>query len=169
MVPQARGFYSSVLLVDFCALASRNWIVRPYLAFRFKGDIKYPPGVPPEALINSEQYFSFWQSHREEMIHGGRERELVATEWWDVWANAGIVRSDDRNEIRRNFTEKQKVNVCPGWLLEYRLPLKEAEGLDDQRISTTETAFSLAVREKIREAFRAMGQDFDDLVKPEQP
>jgi hypothetical protein len=112
-------------------------------------------------LINSARYFSFWLSHPE-MIRGNIDRELVATEWWDEWAEAGMVRPDDREQICKRFSERQKVNVCPGFRLRYSWSLPEAERLDSLR---TSSVFVAAVRDQIREAFQAIGQDFDGLVK----
>ncbi len=57
--------------------------------------------------------------------------------------------------------------MCPGWRLRYQWPLAEAERLDSLRTSpgAQQTAFIATVRDKIGEAFGAMGQDFDGHVK----
>lgn len=165
-VPQARYFYQHVPPVGFLGLSGQdvNWTVRPWLTFRFQAAIKCQPDV----LCRSEEYFSFWQSHPE-MIKGGVAREVVASDWWNEWVRAGMVRSEDRNQILKNFSEKQKVNVCPGWRVRYLWPLADAERIDSQRSSpgSQETIFAASLREKIREAFGAMGQDFDELMRPE--
>jgi hypothetical protein len=154
-VPQARRLFREVNPDRFCGsagLPGRGWTVKPHFALRFKGVIK----CLPEILSGGEEYFSFWQSHPE-MIWGNKERDTVATEWWDVWVTAGMVRTVDRELI--GFSEKQKVHICPGWLLQYCWSLADAEKLDGQG------AFVGAVRDKIREAFQAMGQDFDSFLQ----
>jgi hypothetical protein len=156
-VPQALRFYREVNPERFCGsagLSSREWTGKPHFALRFRGVIK----CLPEILSGGEQYFSFWQSHPE-MIRGNVDRELVATEWWEAWVTAGMVRPDDPARIEAGFSEKQRVNICPGWLLRYCWSLTDAERLDSQG------AFVGAVRDKIREAFQAMGQDFDSVLR----
>ena len=143
-------------------LIDKGWTVRPWLTFRYRAFIRRQPGV----RLDAGRYFSFWQA-RSEMIREERDRQLVSGVWRDVWAAADLVRTDDRNQILTRFSQKQKVNICPGWRLRYQWPLAEAERLDILRISpgSQQTLFVGAVLEKMREAFDAMGQDFDGLVK----
>jgi hypothetical protein len=164
-VPQAQKFYREVLPTRFASadgLIGKGWTVRPWLTFRFQGTIKYQPN----ALIDADRSFSFWQAHPE-MIRGNVDREVVAAEWWDAWVAAGLVQRDDCQQILARFSERQRVNICPGFRLRYSWPLPEVERLDSLRTppGSQQTAFISAVRDKIRQAFQAIGQDFDGLVK----
>ena len=162
-VPQAQRFYREVLPASFAGgLVGTGWTVRPWLTFRCRADIRCQPDV----RFNADRYFSFWQA-RSEMIREERDRQLVSGVWRDVWAAAGLVLTDDRNQILTRFAEKQKVSICPGWRLRYQWPLAEAERLDSLRTppGSRQAVFVTAVLEKMREAFGAMGQDFDSLVK----
>jgi hypothetical protein len=89
-VPQAQKFYRDVLPASFAGAAGligKQWTVNPWLTFRCRAEVL----CQPEGLGDAMGYFSFWQAHPE-MIRGERDRELVATEWWDTWVAAGLVR-----------------------------------------------------------------------------
>ena len=162
-VPQTQKFYREVLPARFAGgLVGKGWTVRPWLTFRCRADIRCQPDV----RLDAGRYFSFWQA-RSEMIREERDRQLVSGVWRDVWAAAGLVLTDDRNQILTRFAEKQKVSICPGWRLRYQWPLAEAERLYSLRTppGSRQAVFVTAVLEKMREAFGAMGQDFDSLVK----
>jgi hypothetical protein len=143
-------------------LIDKGWTVRPWLTFRYRAFIRCQPGV----RLDADRSLSFWHA-RSGMIRAERDRQLDSGVWRDVWAAAGLVRTEDRNQILTRFSQKQKVNICPGWRLRYQWPLAEAERLDILRISpgSQQTLFVGAVLGKMREAFDAMGQDFDGLVK----
>ena len=162
-VPQAQRFYREVNPERFlgsAGLPGRGWTVKPHFALRYRGTIK----CLAEVLCGGKEYFAFWQSHPD-MICGNTERDKVATERWETWVDAMMVRPADRDLVIKKFSAKQDVNTCPGWLLQYCWSLAEAERLDSQRAMADETAFVAAVRDKIREAFSAMGQDFDSFLR----
>jgi hypothetical protein len=143
-------------------LIDKGWTVRPWLTFRCRVYIRCQPDV----RFDADRYFSFWQA-RSQMIREERDRQFVLGVWRDVWVAAGLVRTQDRNQILNRFSEKQKVNICPGWRLRYQWPLAEAERLDSLRTppGSRQTVFVTAVRKKMREAFSAIGQDFDSVLK----
>jgi hypothetical protein len=64
------------------------------------------------------------------------------------------------------FTPREGINACPGWKTSFPWNIDVAEQLDSQRLvpGSKETAFTASVREKIRQVFRAMSQDFDNLL-----
>ena len=166
-VPQAQWFYREVNLENFCGaegLPGKGWTVRPHLTLRVRAAIRLYPRVS----LDSKRYFSFWSSNPQ-MVKGGRDREEVATKWWDEWGSSEMVHSDDRKLVLARFSEKQKVKVCPGWLVSYPWAIAEAERLDSQQNGPNSlgTRFVTAVRQKIKEAFQAMGQDIDELLKKE--
>ena len=143
-------------------LIDKGWTVRPWLTFRCRAYIRCQPDV----RFDADRYVSFWQARRQ-MIREERDQQRGSGVWRDVWTAAGLGRTEDRNQIPARFSQNQKVNIGPGWRLRFSWSLAEAARLDSLRSSpgSQQTLFVGAVLGKMREAFDAMGQDFDGLVK----
>jgi hypothetical protein len=94
-------------------------------------------------------------------------REFAAEQWWSKLVEAGIVEEEQGRALLGAFTEREGINACPGWKLSFPWNLDQAEQLDSQRLipSAKETAFIAVVHDRIRQAFQAMGQDFDSFLR----
>jgi hypothetical protein len=166
MTGQAQDFYRDPSLSPdpFLELSNQGWEIGPHLVFRVRGG---RPKFEAKIVADTRRYFDFWRDHPT-WIKGNMQREFAAEQWLNKLAEAGLVEETQRTALLSAFTEREGVNACPGWKISFSWNIEMAEQLDGQRLvpGSKETAFIAAVGEKLRAAFRAMGQDFDRLVSP---
>jgi hypothetical protein len=164
MTGQAREFYRDPGLNPdtFLALPDQKWDIAPHLVFRVRGAT---PKFEAKIVADFRQYFDFWRENPD-CICGNMSRESKAGQWWSTLVKAGIVEETQRTAMLGAFTPREGINACPGWKTSFPWNIDVAEQLDSQRLvpGSKETAFTASVREKIRQVFRAMSQDFDNLL-----
>jgi hypothetical protein len=92
------------------------------------------------------------------------------------WGTEKPVQRTDRDrryegeELLQAFTAREAINVCPGWQMSYSWKIDDAERLDSRRTGQFKRSdFGARVEVKLREAFSAMGQDFDGMISGRTP
>jgi hypothetical protein len=165
MTGQAKEFYRYAGLNpdSFLALAGKGWQLAPHLVFRVRGS---GPKFEAKIVGNLPRYFGFWRDNPK-WIRGNMTREFAAEQWWSKLVEEGIVEEEQGKALLGSFTEREGVNACPGWKVSSHWNVERAEQRDSQRVvpGSKETAFTAEVRDKIREAFQAMGQNFDSFLR----
>jgi len=146
-IPQAQKLYAVADWQSLLGLRDRGWQVKPHLMFRYQGTPKYTPAV----LAEEVKYFEFWKRNPD-MIKGNLNRAIAAGEWWDRCVQGGILSPGDAEGLLRAFSEKRKVNPCPGWTVVYSWTLNNAVTKD------AKGEFVEAVRERISEVLQAINQ-----------
>ena len=165
MTGQAQEFYRDAELNpdSFLALVGQGWHLAPHLVFRVRGS---GPKFEAKIVCDLPRYFGFWRDNPK-WTRGNMPREFAAEQWWSKLVEAGIVEEEQGRALLGAFTEREGINACPGWKLSFPWNLDQAEQLDSQRLipSAKETAFIAVVHDRIRQAFQAMGQDFDSFLR----
>ena len=165
MTGQAREFYRdpAVNPDSFLALVGHKWDLAPHLVFRVRGA---RPKFEAKIVADFRRYFDFWRDNPN-CICGNMPRESATDQWWRKLVEAGLVEEQQGRALFEAFTEREPINACPGWKIAFSWNLARAEQLDSQRLvsGAKGTAFTTEGRDKIREAFQAMGQDFDSFLR----
>jgi len=107
--------------------------------------------------LTSEQYLDFWLKSIGQIRQVQRDSPGGFKSIFDRHLEVGLVSSIEVPKLDEYFTRtnRQHINVCPGFSLWFRWALIEAEQLDGNG------RFAKAVNQRLGEALGTWGQDFE--------
>ncbi len=146
---QAREFFETVQRDEFLSLTGRGWWLANNLHFSFGAKNL----VWPSTQLDSKDYLDYWRSHKDQIRQHARGRSQFQ-DLFNAFFKDKLVTLEDLPAFDVQFTQTQRnsINVCPGWSLEFKWSKPEAAALD-KRGDMIE-----AVRTKIEEAFGTWAQ-----------
>ncbi len=85
----------------------------------------------PAPVSDPERYWSLWPEHLE-WIRPWPRKEF--TELFALLLEQGLARADERPSFDASFTDtnRQSINLCPGFIVRFRIPFNQAATLDEQ-------------------------------------
>ena len=109
---------------------------------------------------DSEHYLQFWKENIEN-IRQQKRWDVKKYLQWLIDAKVITMTKDAKQQLREKFynTERQTLNICPGFELNYTFNISKAEELD----KSGKLKFILA--EKIKEGLKVVGLDGHECLK----
>jgi hypothetical protein len=151
-IRQARKFFENVNKDEFFGLEEKDWIIKPNLHFAFMAKhLCWAKGTK----VSIRDYFEYWCGEAEIGQYARRPDPEGFQAYFQQWLNDGMISTSDIVELEKHFTntERQSINVCPGFSVSFIWSKTEAERIDNQQ-----GRFKEIVSARISEALTTWGQ-----------
>jgi hypothetical protein len=150
---QAKAFYNSKINIGH--LDKTEWEKWPnfHVSFMDSNLVRFESE-------DSEHYLQFWKENIEN-IRQQKRGDVKKYLQWLIDAKVITMTKDAKQQLREKFynTERQTLNICPGFELNYTFNISKAEELD----KSGKLKFILA--EKIKEGLKVVGLDGREILK----
>jgi hypothetical protein len=149
-ISQARRFFGDVRVKEFFELEQKGWIIKPNLHF---AAINKHLCWAKNGRLRARDYFEYWSGEGE---IGQIQRDSTNFQsYFQQLQDDGLISPEDLVELDRHFTNtnRQSINVCPGFRVSFSWTKAEAERIDAQR-----GRFADVVRSQMLEALATWGQ-----------
>lgn len=152
-VTQARNFFQNVDRNKFLGLEQSGWDVWKDLHFAFMAANQ----VWANSQLPVAEYFDYWKKNQTE-IKQHKRSDGSFKKLFNQLEGLRFLSPQNLTELNEKFemTQRQTINVCPGFGLHYRWPLDKAVQLDDSG------QFELEFKARVNQVFATWGQQLPE-------